>query len=502
MVINTHTMKKIFYSLLLGLSLQVNAQIHQISSFSTGEIEYSSTISDNENNVIGYTFLYNKGLKDEKINYEYVILDKNLNKQTNGEINFPYSKKMEYKLHQSKFVAGDIILNFRVSNNSKKKYVGYVNMVIDAQMKSVKSSKFINKFISESIPEPKKIVKKKYPFDDVDYERMRTSHAQSTFYTTYSKAYAFDYFAIKTSDFGVYDQNLNLLYKREQAKEGFMGQRFFEITDFKHNQMVASSLFIKMKGLKTVTEVDSLYVRNLAQNKWDLKINHKTDISKGIPLNVNAKLIDDKLAVVTPFHSSTLAAKGIRRTIYDTQGKIELDNYVMFEDVLKSLGFGAKKFGDGYKLESTEIINFKDLSFVVLMEKNKIPSVQFGGISKKTEDYILLYFDEKGQLKKHFVLEKSASKKGYDSYLFSQNDLENKEVIFYYEDLDEGLLKIKKRDLVITKFSNGEFSEERIPYKTNQSDFRFSNAKFGHVMITEFNEKEKAVSIRLERINL
>ena len=495
-------MKKIFYSLLLGISFNANAQIHQVSSFSTGEIEYSSSILDNDNNVVGYTFIYNKGLKGDKVNYEYVILDKNLNKLTNGDIEYPFHKKIDYKLHQSSFVGNDLVLNFRVINSSKSKYVGFINTVVDAKTKSVKSSKFINKFISEPIPDAKALTKKKYPFDDVEYERMRTSHAQSTFYTTYAKAYMYDAFAMKTSDFGVYDQNLNLLYKREQGKEGLTGQRFFDITDFRDKQMVASSLYIKMKGLKTVAEVDSLYVRNLDQKKWDLKINHNTNIEKGLPLNVSAKLMDDKLAVVTPLHTATLAVKGIRRTIYDTKGKKELDNYVMFEEVLNSLGFGSKKFGDGYKLEVTEVVNFKDFSFLVLLEKNKIPKVQFGGISKKTEDYILLYFDEKGQFKKHFVLEKSASKKGYDSYLFAQSDLENKEVIFYYEDLDLGLLKIKKRDLVINKFIDGEFTEERIPYQTDESDLRFSNAKFGHIMITEFNNKEEAVSIRLERVNL
>lgn len=495
-------MKKIFYSLLLGLSLNVNAQIHQVSSFSTGEIEYSTSILDKENNVIGYTFIYNKGLNGDQVTYEYVILDKNLNKLTNGEVDYPYHKKIDYNLHQARFVGNDLVLNFRVYNYSKNKYVGFINTVVDAKTKNVKSSKFINKFISEPIPTAKVIAKKKYAFDEGVYERMRTSHAQSTFYTTYSKVYAYDYFSMKMSDIGVYDQNMNLLYKRDLGKEGLFGQRFFEITDFRDQQMVASSLLVKLKGLKAVNEVDSLYVRNLAQNKWDLKINHKTDLSKGIPLNVDAKLLDDKLAVVTPLHSVSLAVKGIRRTIYDTKGKKELDAYVMFENVLNALGFGAKKFGDGYKLEVTEVINFKDLSFVVLLEKNKIPTIQIGGISKKTEDYILLYFNEKGEFQKHFVLEKSASKKGYDSYLFAQSDLENKEVIFYYEDLDEGLLKVKKRDLVINKFSNGDFTSDRIPYKTDQSDLRFNNAKFGHIMITEFNTDDEAVSIRLERINL
>ena len=495
-------MKKIFYSILLGLSLQVNAQIHQISSFSTGEIEYSTSILDKENNVIGYTFIYNNGLNGNKVNYEYVILDKNLNKLTNGNVEYPYNKKIEYRLHQAKFIGNDLVLNFRVNNKSKKTYVGYINTVVDAKNKSVKSSKFINNFISEEIPNEKGLLKKKYPFDNTDYERLRTNHAQTTFFTTYSKEIFTDLFLLKSKELGVYDENLNLLFRREIKNQGLFGEKFFEITDFKDKKMIASSIHLKLKGLKAVADVDSLYVRNLDNNKWDLKINHKTDDSKGLPFNVQAQLIDDKIAVVTPLNTSTFVVKGIRRAIYGDKGKSELDNYVMFSDILKPLGFGAKKFDDGYKLELTEVINFKDLSFIVLLEKNKIPKVQFGGISKKTEDYILLYFDEKGQFKKYFVLDKSASKKGYDSYLFTQSDLDNKEVIFYYEDLDEGLLKIKKRDLVINKFSDGQFTHERIPYKTDQSDFRFRNAKFGHIMITEYNDKEKATAIRLERVNL
>ena len=174
----------------------------------------------------------------------------------------------------------------------------------------------------------------------------------------------------------------------------------------------------------------------------------------------------------------------------------------MFTDILSDIGFGTKKFEDGYKLKIKDIFNFEDESFLVLVEKNKERWNSQVGNNSKTEDYILLEFDAKGNFVNYKILEKTKLSKGYDSYLFAQRDIENKEIIIYYEDLKGGIGKVKEKVLVVNKITNGNITQERIPYFTNNKYFNFSNAKYGHVVMTEYNDEDEAVSIRLERVNL
>ena len=61
-------MKKLLFVLLTFITLTFSfAQVQNLKELSTGVLEQSSRLNDNDGNVIGYAFIFNKGLiKEDK----------------------------------------------------------------------------------------------------------------------------------------------------------------------------------------------------------------------------------------------------------------------------------------------------------------------------------------------------------------------------------------------------------------------------------------------------
>ena len=76
--------KLILLSLLC--SLASFGQMQDLMNLSKGEIVYSSILYDSNENLYGYFYLYQTDKTSSKtMKFEYVVLDKNLNKVNNGE---------------------------------------------------------------------------------------------------------------------------------------------------------------------------------------------------------------------------------------------------------------------------------------------------------------------------------------------------------------------------------------------------------------------------------
>ena len=497
-------MKKIFYSLLLGLSLQLNAQIQQLSSFSTGKLESSFTVSNENKELSAYVLLFNQGLStgDKKMKFEYVLLDKNLNKITNGDFEVPYHKNIQYVLGDVHVAGHNLYHNFRVYNRSRKAAVGHAQIAIDLKSKEVKYTNFVRDYQVKPLADGNLIAKEKDVYKNASYDYLVTYGDQHHSYSAYNYIYVDFFDNLLTENIGIYDQDFNMVYKYDPGKTSVLEERLIDLHDFKGNKVIVSETVLKMKGFKGMIEKENIFIKDLKEDKNSIQISHQTNTEKGYPRGVRASFIHDKLAIVTPITAASSAMKGIRRTIYDENGKKETDTYTMFTDILSDIGFGTKKFEDGYKLKIKDIFNFEDESFLVLVEKNKERWNSQVGNNSKTEDYIILEFDTMGNFVNYTILEKTKLSKGYDAYLFAQRDIENKEIIIYYEDLKGGIGKVKEKVLVINKITNGKITQERIPYFAKNKYFNFSNAKYGHVVITEYNDEDDAISIRLERVNL
>jgi hypothetical protein len=80
-------MKTKFLLLLFIISFAVQAQITNLQKLSQGRYYSSEAIKDSNNNIKGYFFLFQTDkVSKETYELEYVVLDENLNKVTNGFI--------------------------------------------------------------------------------------------------------------------------------------------------------------------------------------------------------------------------------------------------------------------------------------------------------------------------------------------------------------------------------------------------------------------------------
>ena len=120
---------------------------------------------------------------------------------------------------------------------------------------------------------------------------------------------------------------------------------------------------------------------------------------------------------------------------------------------------------------------------------------RFGG----NKDLILVNFDTTGKFKNYVVLENG--KNPFGSYMFSQENKEENEVLFFYRENTKDNGK-KTYNLVINKLKEGELTQEKLPFKTESSDLNFGRAKYGFILVSEFDKENKESAVRLEKINL
>ena len=197
------------------------------------------------------------------------------------------------------------------------------------------------------------------------------------------------------------------------------------------------------------------------------------------------------------YNISSKPSYGLIRSVYDSVGKTITEKKTYYADIFKEYSFRDGRDSDGYKFHLKEYFNYNDNSYSALLVKQKGDNIM---ILPRTTDYILVNFDKNGIYKNHLLLEKTKVKY-MDSYLFSQENKEENEVLFFYaEELKEN--GKKEWFLTINKLKNGELSQVRMPFKTESSTIRFGIAKYGYIMITEYNKDDKERSVRIEKLNI
>ncbi len=115
------------------------------------------------------------------------------------------------------------------------------------------------------------------------------------------------------------------------------------------------------------------------------------------------------------------------------------------------------------------------------------------------KDFILVNFDNNGKFKNYVVLENG--KNPFGSYMFSQENKEENEVLFFYRESTKESGK-KTYNLVINKLKDGELTQEKLPFKTESSQLNFARAQYGYILVLEYDKDDKESSVRLEKINL
>ncbi|WP_413531860.1 DUF6770 family protein [Empedobacter brevis] len=498
-------MKKLLFLLLTFITLTFSfAQVQNLKDLSTGILERSSLLNDSKGNVIGYTFIFNKGLvnQDKFVQYEYILLDNNLNKITNGDFELRNISKTSYKF------IGITFLNQRLYINSKlyniKTFGEYGNVLVKLDLKSNKTENI--SFYRNGVFTP---------FSETeDYSKMK---AFNTIYggsilTTYngeSQLYYVDFnigVAKDLEKINVYNDNFETTFSYEIDKKMKKDGYKFDLGNISKNQLVLWQKKVDQSSGFSKIGIERLLTYNLADGKNTSNIIYTSKTNRdGIYVFPEMEIQNDKLLVIGEIKESSEygipfsrfgPTIGLLRTIYDNEGKELLEKRINYNEIFSDIGFKKLRDKDGYRYSLKEYFNYNDNSFTVLLEKQKGDN-SFTVI--RSTDYILANFDKEGNFKNHIVLEKSKLKM-FDSYLFSQENKDENEVLFFYGEQDKNDKKVW--NLIINKLKNGELTQDKMPFKTKETSIRFGKAKYGYIFIREYNKEEKESSVRIEKLNL
>lgn len=499
-------MKKFLFVLLTFITLTFSfAQVQNLKELSTGVLEQSSRLNDNDGNVIGYAFIFNKGLikEDKFVQYEYVLLDNNLNKITNGDFELRNIAKSIYSFTGIEFLKQKLYINSKLYH--AKSFGEYGNILMKLDLKTNKSEDvmFYRNGSYTLFSEVESFDKMKF---------LNTSMYSANVFKIYkdeNQVYYVDFkigFENLLESINIYNDNyentFSYVIDKKMRKDGYK----FELGTFKNDQLVLlqkkndeSSGFNKI-GVERLLTYDLADGKNTSNIVYSSKTNRN-----GIYVFPEMEIQNDKLLVIGEIKESSEYAIpfsrfgptiGLIRTIYDNVGKQLLEKRINYSEIFSDIGFKTLRDNDGYRYALKEFFNYNDNSFTVLLEKQKGDN-SFTVI--RSTDYIIANFDKNGIFKNHIVLEKSKQKM-FDSYLFSQENKAENEVLFFYSEQDKNDKKVW--NLIINKLKNGVLTQDKMPFKTKETSMRFGKAKYGYIFISEYNKDEKESSVRIEKLNL
>lgn len=508
-------MKKIFALLLLLLNLYSQAQIQDLAEMASGDLVNFQALYDQNDKFYGYFTIYNQGEVNNNFRkFEYIILDKNLNKVSSNT--FEGEKK---NLTYTAFfdINGDVILAPYLDSSQLSiwgigKFVFPEYKKIDIKTSKVETyygkcyenNAFVNCEPNKSWRESKKDIKaerKAKGYIDESYvsvlKKGKLLVRQYKDYDKYIKDNVIMYFDENEKMIWKYDYN-NLADKKNSesiSKIDIDDKAFYGIKTIKQNKELIYKLIVldintgKVLAENPITGLTNETIQNI------LYTNNSSDAYK--------KIYDDKIIIFSQNITGSMVTGYARMIVNKTDFSVD-GNVIFYKEDLKSFIPKIDKYGgveSGYYLVSKDIFYLKDGSLAILTEKFK-PAGQYSRM--KTTDMVYIVTDKDFKVKEVKTLEKEKSKGQYTDYLFSQYLNNDQDVVFFYKDFqkdDES--KDKNWILFINTLQNGLFKQEQTIISSKNDKFMIYPyvAKEGYILLREYNEKDKYNQIRLEKLN-
>lgn len=503
-------MKKFLLIFLLSCSCFINAQISDLNNLASGTIEIFSPLKDIDESFYGY-FLLTKLDKVDKKNekYEYLILDKNLNKVSNGEyIDFKYKnfnsyfytpEKVNDKIVISKENKKILKTNTSYKKVQKTKFTSH--KILDLETNKVsKSFMYANDEIvdldSDDIKEVVKVLKKQktkhYPLKITDGFIMFEK-------TKYANKGLKDVNAIQA-----YSMDKTLKWKYQFKDDNTLTHYSVIIKDASNVYLTTFNTKNKEKNIHCINQqTGELLFKYTFENK-------KSDYSHSYDIytpNDNETTIIGKMSKYKTSGYDYDKALGWYRIVLDEKGNEKSKKYFEWKDAQGILDIKDNgKLDKGYKLSTKQYFVFKDGSFSVLNEKRKQTyNFMANGQTVKTTDFIILNFDADFNLKSFDTIEKEKSKWTATDYLYSQKIDDGNGVAFFYADKKkEDGSRAKNWVLGIVTIKDGKVNNEQLPMSSKKHLIVPYIAKEGHVLLRELNFEDKDNpfdQIRLEKLN-
>ena len=218
-------------------------------------------------------------------------------------------------------------------------------------------------------------------------------------------------------------------------------------------------------------------------------------------------VFENKISWAEDIHKKIEVAKG---------SKLKKIGYIYFHDIIRTKAGDIYAIGEQYKKTASAV----GIATGVLSALGG--GIQTAGYTQLTiTDAIVFKFNKDFELVDIEVFEKGKSRLqnlydfgspqlnshiikaigGFD-YQFSQIDEDNDR--FYANFIDYERIKGEKNKLAFKTiiYDEGELSEDKIYLKKGNVDFRVLPGKLGHVVLFEYNKKEKEIRIHIEKLNI
>ncbi len=510
-------MKRIYTLLLAGLSTLGFTQSQDLAKLANGKLKNFTAVYDQKQSVYGYVGIYDYGkTADDKVKFEYVFLDKNLNPVANKE--FTGERQVDgytpYLDFRNKIILTPTMGTFGLAAVMHSSRITYPRTKeIDIQKNSITDKDYFE--YDEGV------------FKLTDYSKTAKAERAEDRSERKSKGYNYrsgvyeikegGFLVVEYKDYGSYSNGNNLIRFDENKKEVWRFsyntngdkkvKEYFSLLDKDENKIFGilqnvnnkvNTFQLLVLDMKTGKVLHQSKITGLNDTTLDNITRFQTYSYGTID---NSKSFDDKIVLVGRNLTDKSRYAGFARLMVD-KNTYKVDAKTITYESLKS--FIPKLSDDGgvekgYFLDPRDIFILKNGSVGVLLEKYK-PAGQYS--SQKTTDMVYIFTDHnfKPGVK---IFDKEKTRFSTTDYLFSQYINDGNDVVFFFRDyVKDNETRKKQWNLFINSVVDNQFKQETIQISSKGDYFMLPYvAKDGYILFQESNEKDKYNQVRLERLN-
>lgn len=499
-------MKRILLIPVFFLISFANAQMQDLAGLAEGRMVYSTILSNSNGDLFGYMFFFDQGNTDEKTKqFEYVFLDKNLNKVSNGNYTEVAYPGLGDYFYDCTYMGNDIVISKFYGSNIMGNIFPALTFIRTISLDTSQvSQEFIykngefEKLGFKNADEIKQYYKEhelKYIIHGINIQDF------NGFFVTEDRKYSF-----MEKELKAFDADKKLKWSHAYNENGDKkNYKTFKVFDVNEGLITAGQANV-VKGKADVYNLVSLDMKT-GQKLFTYKLE---DSDSEFTHTINISHYGDKIYIAgnygpySKYGFNWEKNLGVYRIILDKSGNELSKKYYTWKEIASDLK--ANKYGNvekGYYLYPKRFFIFKDGSFSLLTEKFKNNTNVFIGVNvPKATDMVLFNFNSEGDFKGNVLLEKEYSSWVINDYLFHQYINDDTGVVFFFRDYKKHQeSRDKNWVLGINTILNGEFKQETIALPPDDLDIQVMPAKEGYILLQEIKDKDKFNQIRLEKLN-
>ena len=503
-------MKKIVLGVLLVFTQFMHAQMVELNKLSSGKLYDSDVIKDDKNNIKGYFLLFESDkIQKETYILEYVVLDENLTKVTNG-----YIEEMKYNsllLKADKITTDITLFNnkllIELNDDTENGKIFRRYRTLDLSNNKM-SDIFI--FRNGKLEVKPKFDRKLKNFDENQTDKIIGVNGVGFVTIKEEKDQTG-----KEKFLVCLDDNFNIRWRTtyEVTKNNY-GFKELEFLDSSNNFIVFSNHYTKGGYYKPVNSIMT-FDANTGKLNFEFLFSNQDKYTHKV---VDSYIDNEDLILLGNYSKKSdygfirdeenLGLFKIKLNIKN--GKILQEKFLNWTELSSKIEIN--KYGE---IKKEGFVFVHDL---IQLSNGKIITVceTFKGRPVTTNNIYFLEISEKFSFNKVLVAEKFRNKFpgteahsrrikefGAFDYIDFQN-LDDDEFLFYFSDNEKNSKnRNQNTKFGIVSYSNEEFNKKQLNLKTEISTIFAYPAKKGYVMLIEFFDFEnKSSQIRLEKVSM